>query len=86
MLEQFLRRIGKRFELHRDEDVSGISGTGFVAHGYVLPTKSAVVMWHGENPSIVYWPKGMASVEKIHGHEGRTRILFDGPDPREDGS
>jgi hypothetical protein len=39
---------------------------------------SASIRWRGENPSIVFWDSH-ASVEKIHGHNGATRIVWDIP-------
>lgn len=60
----------RRFELQRDLDVSGVSGTGVVAEGI------AVVHWiAGEHHSTVVWPD-VAGVEAIHGHGGATRLVW----------
>ena len=80
-----------RFELHRDVDVSGVSGEGVVADGvefdvpflYVwpdgqtteLPAGWVRLRWRGEHRSTVLWPS-IASVEAVHGHDGRTRIVW----------
>ncbi|MCL8026324.1 hypothetical protein [Nocardioides bruguierae] len=66
----------RRFELHRDVDVSGISGTGVVAEGVAFTDGSAVLRWTaGVHHSTVVWPD-IASVEIIHGHGGATRVLW----------
>ncbi len=53
------------FRLIRDEDVTGISGTDIVAEGTLFSNGEVVVAWLGEDPSVVHWPKGIRSVEKI---------------------
>lgn len=66
----------RRFELHRDVDVSGVSGTGVVAEGAAFSDGTAVVRWVvGEHRSTVVWPD-VASVEAIHGHGGATRLVW----------
>ena len=65
------------FRLIRDEDVTGISGTGIVAEGTLFSNGEVVVAWLGEDPSVVHWPKGIRSVEKISGHGGKTRIVWE---------
>jgi hypothetical protein len=68
------------FRLERDEDETGISGTGTVAEGVVWSSGEVHIHWvTGEHQSFVHWPKGLESVEKIHGHGGKTRIVFDEP-------
>lgn len=65
----------KRFRLVRTKDVSGVSGTGVVAVGCVFPDHSAVVMWLSEvHSKIIY--NSISEVEKIHGHEGATRLEY----------
>jgi hypothetical protein len=68
----------RTFTLHRDNDVTGVSGTGHVADGVRWPDGSASIRWRGENPSVVFWDSH-ESVEKIHGHNGSTRIMWDIP-------
>lgn len=66
----------RRFEFHRDVDVSGISGTGVVAEGVEFSDGTAVIRWTaGEHHSTVVWAS-MDSVEAIHGHGGATRIVW----------
>jgi hypothetical protein len=64
------------FRLCRDADVSGVSGTGHVADGVRWPDGSASVRWRGNDPSIVFWDD-FGSVDRIHGHGGATRIVWD---------
>lgn len=66
----------RRFHLQRDEDVTGVSGTGVVADGCAFPDGSAVVRWRGEHRSTVAWEQGVESIEAINGHAGRTRLVW----------
>jgi hypothetical protein len=67
----------KPFVLQRITDVSGVSGTGVVAHGVEFPDGTVALRWVGGNPtSVVFHDNGMASVEAIHGHGGNTRIVW----------
>lgn len=63
----------RRFQLARDHDVSGISGTGTVADGVEFPDGTCVIRWRGQRQSTVVWPSA-EDVEAIHGHGGATRI------------
>lgn len=65
----------RRFQLQRDVDVSGVSGTGVVALGVAFPDGTCVVRWLGERQSTVVWPS-VEDVEVIHGHGGATRIVW----------
>ena len=68
----------RRFVLMRDEDVTGVSGTGTVAEGVHWPHGDVVALrWTSEWPtSVVFHDRGIASVEAIHGHNGKTRIVW----------
>jgi len=71
------------FELHRDADVSGVSGTGKVAEGAIFSDGEAVVHWLGAWPTTTPHPRGVASIKAVHGHGGATRIvLADDPSDR----
>lgn len=66
----------RRFQLHRDSDVTGVSGTGIVAEGVEFSNGRAVIHWVvGEHRSTVIW-EDIASVEAIHGHNGATRLVW----------
>lgn len=67
----------KRFELHRDIDVTGVSGTGVVAEGVEFTDGVVALRWLTEWPtSVVFHDRGMASVEHVHGHDGKTKIVI----------
>ena len=67
----------RRFELHRDIDETGISGTGVVAEGILFSDDVAVLHWVSQWPSsVVHYEKGMESVQHVHGHGGKTRIVW----------
>ena len=64
------------FQLYRDVDINGISGTGIVAEGVEFSNGSVVLSWsfgdyhtHESLPSI-------SAVRHIHGHNGKTRVLW----------
>lgn len=72
----------RRFQLVRDEDVSGVSGTGVVAEGVAFSGDGPVALrWLSEWPtSVVFHDRGVESLEAVHVHQGRTRIVWiDGP-------
>lgn len=70
--------LHRRFVLERDEDVTGVSGTGIVAQGVWWPDGDVVALrWTSAWPtSVVFHDKGIESVEAIHGHNGATRIVW----------
>ena len=66
----------RAFVLQRDEDVTGVSGTGVVAEGIEWADGRVTIRWCvGEHRSTVMWDD-LASVHAIHGHDGRTRIVW----------
>lgn len=65
------------FHLERDVDVSGVSGTGVVAWGVLWPDGTVALRWCSDTPSTVIWPN-IEAVERIHGHGGHTRIVWEG--------
>lgn len=69
----------RTFVLERDEDETGVSGTGTVAEGVLFDDGSAAMHWIvGEYRSSVFWPAPDAeqAIDSIHGHNGRTRVVF----------
>jgi hypothetical protein len=68
----------KEFYLLRKEDESGISGTGIVARGVVLPSGTVVLEWQTFHSSIAIY-KNMEDIQSIHGHEGKTIIVAGAP-------
>lgn len=65
----------RRFYLKRNEDESGISGIGIVAHGVVLPSGRVVMEWARE-PYSININDSVADVEAVHGHGGKTEIVW----------
>jgi hypothetical protein len=64
------------FHLLRLDDESGVSGVGWVAEGAVFSNGWVVLVWATDTPSLNFY-ESIADVEAIHGHGGRTRIVFD---------
>lgn len=69
----------KHFYLKRNEDESGVSGTGVVARGVVLPSGHCVMEWLTFTSSIAIY-KNIGDVQEIHGHNGKTEIILGDPD------
>jgi hypothetical protein len=69
----------RRFSLQRLQDITGISGTGRVAEGVIFSTGWVALTWLTEVNSLVFYPSIM-NVERIHGHDGRTVIVFEDED------
>lgn len=67
----------RRFELHRDVDDTGVSGTGLVAEAIELSDGTVALRWTSEWPtSVVFHDRGLDGGEAVHGHGGRTRIVW----------
>lgn len=71
----------RRFIVWRHEDPTGVSGTGLVAYGWEREDGRAVVRWLGEHRTETVHEGGMASVQAIHGHAGRSAIVMADVDP-----
>lgn len=65
----------RRFELHREVDETGISGTGIIAEGVEFHDGSASLRWKSEFKSTAVYGS-MADVDAIHGHNGQTKIVW----------
>ena len=66
----------RRFHFERVEDLSGISGCGIVAEGVVFSDGKVALEWRGAHASTNLY-SSLDDLEFIHGHEGRTKIVFD---------
>jgi hypothetical protein len=74
----------RRFELHRDEDLTGISGTGVVAEGIEFQDLTCALRWLTEHRSTAIYASA-EDIQAIHGHQGRTRLTWvDPPDVDQD--
>ena len=70
----------KVYEIIRDEDVSGISGTGRVGDVAVFPNGKVVVAWDTpQRISTVVIYDSLEDAQKIHGHSGKTRFVPPAP-------
>lgn len=66
----------KRFVLVRNEDVTGVSGVGIVAEGVRLSRGKAVLCWLSNGVSSIVIHESMENLIKIHGHGGKTKIVW----------
>ena len=65
----------KEFYLQRNEDESGVSGTGIVARGVVFPSGKVVLEWQTFHTSLCIY-QNLSDVEAIHGHGGKTVVIM----------
>ena len=65
----------KAFYLERLKDESGVSGTGIVAYGTILPSGHCVLEWVSLHSSINIY-KNIQDVELIHLHGGSTVLKY----------
>lgn len=65
----------KLFVLERIEDESGVSGTGIVAEGVQFSTGKCVLAWVTQFKSVAVYDS-VEDVEMIHGHNGKTVIVW----------
>jgi len=63
------------FNLHRDQDASGVSGTGVVAEGAEFSSGECALRWLSDSPSIGLYPS-IDDIKRIHGHGGMTRVVW----------
>jgi hypothetical protein len=63
------------FDLVRDVDVTGMSGTGIVAQGVEFDDGTCVMRWVTTLRSTTVFDDA-TTLEAIHGHEGLTRIVW----------
>lgn len=64
--------------LNRIEDTTGISGTGVVARGAMLPSGKIVLEWVTTHKSVCVYDS-LDEVQAIHGHGGKTKIVVEDP-------
>lgn len=61
------------FRLVRQEDATGVSGTGHVADGVLWHDGKVTIHWRTATSSTAVYDS-FADAEKIHGHGGKTRV------------
>ena len=80
-----LDAVPRRFILVRRTDVSGLSGTGIVAHGFTWPDDGRTVMrWTGSPIGVRQFSHfdHPRDVVAVHGHNGATLLRWLDPAPR----
>jgi hypothetical protein len=74
----------RAFQLVRDTDLTGVSGTGVVAEGVAFSDGTVALRWLSAWPtSVVFHDRGIEAVEAVHGHGGATRIVWQDGDEQE---
>ena len=69
----------KRFHLQRKVDETGISGTGRVAEGVVFSNGWVSLAWmKGGFPAVTFYSR-VEDVLSVHGHQGKTILVFEDP-------
>jgi len=71
----------RRFHFERLEDASGVSGCGTVAEGVVFSDGKVALEWFGAHSSTNLY-SSLDDVLFIHGHAGRTKVVFDDPEDK----
>ncbi len=79
------RRRMRLFLLVRDEDVSGVSGTGIVAEGVEFSDGTVAMRWLRRPFSMAFYGS-IRDVVAVHGHGGRTRVKWLGENHRGGGA
>jgi len=65
----------KLFELHRTEDINHTSGTGIVAQGVQFDNGYCALTWLTPYTSVAMY-HSIDVLERIHGHEGKTKVVW----------
>ncbi|AKQ08372.1 hypothetical protein PQE66_gp057 [Bacillus phage PBC2] len=76
MLKTKCKERLREYYLERNEDFSGVSGTGIVAEGVVMPSGKCVHEWSQSYVTSHNIYPNINAVQHIHGHEGRTIVKF----------
>lgn len=67
----------RAFLLYRHEDETGISGTGVVAEGVEFTDGRVALRWCvPDSPAFTNSGDSVADVRRIHGHGGRTEVVW----------
>lgn len=68
----------KPFYLYRKVDISGVSGTGIVAVGSIMPSGKAILEWLGEYKTETIF-NNIDELYHIHSHNEKTVIVMGNP-------
>ena len=69
----------KRFFLERNQDASGVSGTGRVAEGCQFDNGWCALVWivsEKEDDDVHGYYRSIERLESIHGHGGMTKVVW----------
>ena len=67
----------RTFWLERNEDISGVSGTGKVAEGVEFEVGGSVALrWCAGGPSSISIWSSLKDMSAVHGHDGATVVHF----------
>jgi hypothetical protein len=66
----------RNFKLARAVDETGVSGTGNVAEGTIFSSGQVVIKWLTATSSIGFYDN-IQALEAIHGHGGKTVVVYD---------
>jgi hypothetical protein len=72
----------RRFHFNRVEDASGISGTGRVAEGVLFGNGLVALTWNSVHKCVNIYTS-LAEMMAVHGHEGKTVLVWVDGDPNE---
>jgi hypothetical protein len=72
---EFAVPAARLFDLQRDEDETGVSGTGRVAEGVVFYDGKVALRWKTANASTTIFDD-VADMLAVHGHAGKTRLVY----------
>ena len=71
----------RNFWLKRIEDESGVSGVGVVAEGTQFENGKCVLAWVTQFQSVAVYDS-IEELERIHGHNGKTLVVWAQPTKR----
>lgn len=69
----------RRFTLDRKSDATGTSGTGTVAEGVLFSNGKVALTWFSHYGAVNVYDS-IEVVKVLHGHQGRTRVVWTDPD------
>lgn len=64
----------KQFYLNRTDDISGVSGTGIIGQGVILPSGRVVMEWTTKHKSIAIYDS-IDKIQVLHAHKG-TELIY----------
>ena len=64
------------FWLYRTKDISGVSGTGFVAEGCEFSDGRVVITWLSHH-HMMGFADNIKEIEMVHGHDGSTKVIWE---------